>query len=528
VALDPEHPAGRLGLLLAEAGGPLVVTVGSCASRLAEADPKARLLFLDRDATELAGRPSGDPRVAVTLEHLAYVSYTSGSTGRPKGVAVPQRGVVRLVQNPDFAELGPQETFLQLAPVAFDASTLEIWAPLLNGGKLVVAPPGPPTLEELGRCLREDGITTLWLTAGLFHLMVDERLDDLGGLRQLLAGGDVLSVEHVRRVLRAHPRLKLINGYGPTENTTFTCCQTLRESDLGAGTVPIGRPIANTRIYVLDAQGRQVPVGVAGELYAGGDGLARGYLGDPVLTAEKFVSNPFGPGRLYRTGDRVRWRADGTLEFLGRLDQQVKIRGHRIEPGEIEAALEQINGVKQAVIVAREDREGDKRLVAYLVGQPSDTNSPAVLRPTLESKLPDYMVPSAFVFLPAFPLTANGKIDRKAVLALPPPVVGADAAATHPQSEPASDIERIIVDAWKDALGAPVVGLNDNFFDLGAHSLIVAEVHARLQNVLGREIDLVDLFQFSTVKALANHLAGSQPQSQVSDRAQRRRLALQR
>ena len=495
VALDPEYPAARLGLLLAEAGGPLVVTVGSCASRLAEADPKARLLFLDRDATELAGRPSGDPRVAVTLEHLAYVSYTSGSTGRPKGVAVPQRGVVRLVQNPDFAELGPQETFLQLAPVAFDASTLEIWAPLLNGGKLVVAPPGPPTLEELGRCLREDGITTLWLTAGLFHLMVDERLDDLGGLRQLLAGGDVLSVEHVRRVLRAHPRLRLINGYGPTENTTFTCCQTLREFDLGAGTVPIGRPIANTRIYVLDAQGRPVPVGVPGELYAGGDGLARGYLGDPVLTAEKFVSNPFGPGRLYRTGDRVRWRADGTLEFMGRLDQQVKIRGHRIEPGEIEAALMGEPGVTAAAVTVREV-DGRKLLVGYVSGAVRGDE----LRARLAVRLPAQQVPAAITVLDALPLSPSGKVDRAA---LPAPRLEA-----QPETfvAPGTAAEEILCHLWARVLGVDRIGAQDDFFTLGGHSLLATQLVSRIREAFAVELPLRAVFEAPTVAALARRI----------------------
>jgi len=274
-----------------------VVAQAKFADRLREAGAGAGVLWIDRDAAEIATAPTTAPGVTALPDHLAYVSYTSGSTGRPKGVAVPQRGVVRLVRNQDYASFPPEEVFLQLAPVAFDASTLEIWAPLLNGGRLVVAPPGPVTLEELGRWLREEQVTTLWLTAGLFHLMVDERLDDLGGLRQLLAGGDVLSAPHVRRLRRAHPQVRLINGYGPTENTTFTCCHTIAEADLADGSVPIGRPIANTQIYILDPQGHPVPIGVPGELHAGGAGLARGYVNQPELTAEKFIANSFGPGR---------------------------------------------------------------------------------------------------------------------------------------------------------------------------------------------------------------------------------------
>jgi non-ribosomal peptide synthetase component F len=347
----------------------------------------------------------------------------------------------------------------------------------------------------------------------------------LGSLRQLLLGGEVVPASLIR-LLRQVFKGDIHNMYGPTETTVWsTTCRVEEE----ASTISIGRPIANTQVYLLDPQLNPVLAGEIGELFIGGDGVVRGYWNRPDLTAERFLRIPsLSDNLIYRTGDLARFLPNGNLDFLGRADFQIKLRGHRIEPGEIEASLEQIPGIRQAVIIAREDREGDKRLVAYLVGEPSEMNSPADLRHTLESKLPDYMVPSAFVFLPAFPLTANGKIDRKALLALPPPGVGSDAAATHPQSEPVSDIERIIVDAWQDALGVPVVGLNDNFFDLGAHSLTVAEVHARLQNVLGREIDLIDLFHFSTVKELAAHLVGTQPQSQVSDRAQRRRLALQR
>ena len=367
VALEPDYPAERLALMLADVKAGVVITRGQFADKIATATNVAAI-WVDRDAIRIATQRTTAPRVFAKPEHLAYVSYTSGSTGRPKGVAVTQRGVIRLVRNTDFASLGPREVFLQFAPVAFDASTLEIWGPLLNGGQLVVMPAGTPTLDELGRVIREERVTTLWLTAGLFSAMVDERLDDLRGVRQLLAGGDVLPLPQVARFVRAVPSCRLINGYGPTENTTFTCCHPITDSDLLGASVPIGRPIANTRVYVLDAALQPVPIGVPGELFAGGDGLARGYVGRAELTLEKFGPNPFGPGRLYRTGDRVRWRADGTIEFLGRLDQQVKIRGYRIEPGEIEAALLAEPGVKAAAVVVR-DARGRKQLVAYVVGE---------------------------------------------------------------------------------------------------------------------------------------------------------------
>lgn len=492
LALDPEYPAARLALLLDDARGPVVVTQASFAGLLAEADPAVRLLCVDRDSAELGAQPSCDPGVAVRPEHLAYVSYTSGSTGRPKGVAVPQRGVVRLVRNTDFAELGPRESFLQLAPVAFDASTLEIWAPLLNGGRLIIAPPGPPTMEDLGRWLSEERITTLWMTTGLFHLMVDEQLAALGGLRQLITGGDVPSLGHVRWLLQAHPLVRLINGYGPTENTTFTSCQRLFEADLASGTVPMGRPIANTQVYVLDPGGRPVPIGVPGEIYAGGDGLARGYLNNPALTAEKFVANPFGPGRLYRTGDKARWRADGTLEFLGRLDKQVKIRGYRIEPAEVEAALRVEPGVAAAAVVVHES-EGRKQLVGYVAGAVRSGE----LRASLASRLPAHLVPTAIVVLNSLPLNQNGKLDRSA---LPAP----DLSAAM-ETAMATDAERAVADAWCSVLGLQRVGRDDNYFAAGGDSITAIQVVSRLRKA-GWLAAVNDLFRWPTVAELAARL----------------------
>ncbi|HYH46034.1 MAG TPA: amino acid adenylation domain-containing protein, partial [Thermoanaerobaculia bacterium] len=354
--LDPALPDERLALLLEDAGRalgrPLVLV------RAAEAERFARLLgtrwtvlaLPPLDVTpdgELGGEP-GDEAAAVrsplpldqalSADRLAYVMYTSGSTGLPKGVAVPHRAVLRLVRQSWWAALGPDEVFLQLAPASFDAATLEIWAPLLNGGRLVVFPSRSPSLEELGEVIARRGVTTLWLTAGLFHQMVEGNLRGLAPLRQLLAGGDVLSPAHVDRVLRELPHLRLINGYGPTENTTFTCCWPVaRETREPGAAVPIGRPVGNTSVRLLDRHGNPVPAGVPGELWAGGDGLARGYLGRTDLTAERFA--PGENERLYRTGDLARFRPDGVVEFLGRVDQQVKIRGFRIEPGEIEAAV---------------------------------------------------------------------------------------------------------------------------------------------------------------------------------------------
>ena len=365
VPLDPAYPRERLRYLLEDSGAVLVVSDRSLEAKLPR---DRRAIYLDRASVEIASQTGIPLAAGAHGDSPAYVMYTSGSTGEPKGVLIPQRAVTRLVKNTNYVDLGPGQVFLQLAPLAFDASTFEIWGPLLNGGRLVLMPPGLASLDEIGAAIRAGGISTLWLTAGLFHTFVDQRLELLKPLRQLLAGGDILSPDHVQRFLGATPDCRLINGYGPTENTTFTCCHTVEAGQ--DGPVPIGRPIANTCVYILDRNRQPVPVGVAGELYAGGDGLALGYLNRAALTAEKFVSVTLPSGqtvRLYRTGDLVRYRPNGAIEFLGRADTQLKIRGYRIEAGEIETAIRQYPGIEDVAVIAREDRPGDRRLVAYLV-----------------------------------------------------------------------------------------------------------------------------------------------------------------
>jgi aryl carrier-like protein len=363
---------------------------------------------------------------------------------------------------------------------------------------------------ELGEVISGEGVTTLWLTASLYNAVLDEHPEALRGLKQLLIGGEALSVRHVRRGLELLPGTRIINGYGPTESTTFTCCHPIPpELPEGVGSIPIGRPIGNTRVYVLDEGMRQAPIGVAGELFIGGDGLARGYLNRPELTAEKFVPHPFaaeGGGRLYRTGDLVKWRADGTIEFLGRTDHQVKVRGFRIELGEIEAALRRHPGVREAVALMREDAPGEKRLVGYVVGYvvPAEgrTSEAAELRACLETGLPEYMVPSAFVFLETLPLTPNGKVDLGAL-----PAPEGRAAADEALVPPRNDLERRIVAIWKEVLHLDQVGVHDNFFDLGGHSLTLLRVHGRLRETQP-DVTIVDLFEYPTVSALAAHLTG--------------------
>ncbi|MFL5351286.1 amino acid adenylation domain-containing protein, partial [Archangium sp.] len=411
VPLDPAYPRERLDFMLRDVGAPLLLAQRHLAERLPSGE--ARVVLLDSDFSQEA---ETSPDVHVPPEALAYVMYTSGSTGRPKGVCIPHRGVVRLVIGARYADLGPSEVMLQLAPISFDASTFELWGCLLHGGKLVVLPPHPPSLEELGQAFKQHRITTQFITTALFDQVVSTQLEALSHVRLVLAGGDTLPPERVKARL-AHGGL-FANVYGPTESTTFATCNILTRPEQVGHNVSIGRPISNTQVYVLDAHLRPAPTGVPGELYIGGDGLAWGYLHRPELTAERFVPNPFAlvPGeRLYRTGDKVRWLADGTLEFLGRLDSQVKLRGFRIELGEVESALDKCPGVRQSAVLAREDRPGDKRLVAYVVPSAPQAPTSAELRSFLKEHLPEYMVPAAYLLLDHLPRMPSGKVNRRAL-----------------------------------------------------------------------------------------------------------------
>ncbi|MBI3885787.1 MAG: amino acid adenylation domain-containing protein [Opitutae bacterium] len=514
VAFDPTFPPARLAFMLRDSQVAAVVSEENFrpALSLALESPPAvaapPLVWLDKLAAELAAEDAAAPPPAATAESLAYVCYTSGTTGQPKGVCVSHRGVVRLVIDTDYAHFGPDETFLQFAPVSFDASTLEIWGALLNGARLVIHPPGMPSLAEFGRFIREHQVTTLWLTAGLFHHMVDHQLEDLRGVRQLLAGGDVLSADHIRRVLEQLPGTTLINGYGPTENTTFTCCHRFHAAPAERSAVPIGRPVANTEVFILDAALQPVPAGVPGELYAGGDGLADGYLRQPELTREKFVPHPFSAqprARLYRTGDRARWRADGSIEFLGRIDQQVKIRGFRVELEEIETVLARHPAVAQAVVVAHPAGTGDKKLIAYAVCR-TPAPDPAALRMHLQEFLPDHMVPAAVVRLERLPLTANGKIDRAAL-----PVPGDTGAGAGPEfCAPRNPTETRLAALWARVLGVHRVSVHDNFFELGGHSLAGGRLFAHIEAEFGRKLPLASLFQAPTVAQLARLIAQSE------------------
>jgi amino acid adenylation domain-containing protein len=498
--LDLSYPAERLAFMLEDAKVSFLLTKKTSVDSIPS--HQARPIYLDTDWNEIANASPANPQRSVRSEDLAYVMYTSGSTGQPKGVCVPHRGVVRLVKDNTYLDFSPTQVWLQLAPIAFDASTLEIWGSLLNGAKLVLFPGDKPSLTELGQTIAQHQITALWLTAGLFHLMVDERIEDLRPLRQLIAGGDVLSVSHVQKVLSTLLNCQLVNGYGPTENTTFTCCYPISKLD-GLTSVSIGRPIANTQVYILDADLQPVPIGVPGELYIGGDGLAQGYLNRPDLTLEKFIPNPFATsGKLYRTGDLVRYLSDGNIEFLGRIDNQVKIRGFRIELGEIDAVLNQHPNVREVRTIDREDRPGDKRLVAYVVVDRSAQPTAFDFRTFLQSKLPDYLIPSAFVTVEALPLTANGKVDRRA---LPMPEYDRQ-ADTVTLVAARDELEQQLTEIWERVLDVRPIGIRNNFFELGGHSLMAVRLFGEIDKIWGRNLPLATLFQAQTIEDLAKVL----------------------
>ncbi len=496
VPLDLEYPVERLKFMLADSGCKVVITAQDF--KLSGATE----LNLATAAPSIAGCPKANLDLVSTAESLAYVIYTSGSTGQPKGVAIPQRGVVRLVRGQTYASFDSSQRFLLLAATAFDASTFELWAPLLNGGVCVLYPEALADYAHLEQVIREQNVTCLWLTAGLFNQIMDVRPSVLQTIKQVLAGGETLSVAHVRKALKLLPHLRLTNGYGPTESTTFACTYDLPPHFTGAS-VPIGRPLANTQCYVLDAQLQPVPVGVPGELYLGGDGLARGYLNRPELTAEKFIPNPFdakNATRLYRTGDRVRWRAGGNLEFLGRLDNQVKLRGFRIELGEIESVLNGQAGVRASVVVARDNQLGEKQLVAYVVpkGTPPTVTE---LREHLLQRLPDYMVPAMFVTLEALPLTAHGKVDRNA---LPTPDSRLESGAEF--TAPRNPTETKLAALWQELLGLKQISIHDNFFALGGHSLLAVRLVNEIKRQMSFDLPIRMVFQHPTIQELAKVL----------------------
>ncbi|WP_432828481.1 amino acid adenylation domain-containing protein [Dactylosporangium sp. CA-092794] len=509
--LDPEFPDVRLAELAADAGVTTVVTDSALAGRVSGATVLV-------DEPVWAGLPGDDPGVAGDERDAACVMFTSGSTGRPKGALSSHRAVVGTLTGQSYVDFRPGAVWLQCAPVSWDAFALEFWGPLLSGGVCVLQPGQRPQADRIAALVAEHGVDTMFLSTGLFNLMVDEFPAVFGALRQVMTGGEPPSLDHVRRIRRDRPGLRLVHVYGPVESMIFTHFYPVLEAP--GAVLPVGAPIGDRRCYVLDEQLRLVPAGVVGEVYVAGGGLADGYLSRSGLSAAAFVADPYSApgGRMYRTGDLARWTAAGVLELMGRADHQVKIRGFRIEPGEVEAALAQHPAVGRVLVLARADRPGDKRLVAYVV--PADAGAgaePAELRRFAAGVLPEHMVPSAVVVLATFPLMANGKVDRKQ---LPAPEYGPSAegrAARNPR-------EAVLCDLYAEILGVPAVSIDDSFFDLGGHSLLVPRLASRLRTVLGVEVGIRELLQAPTVAALADHLDTLAPGPHAGAPAPRRRL----
>lgn len=504
VPFDPAYPADRLAFMFSDTDVKVMLTQRHLVNALPRHN--ARNIFLD-EVKESA--PAAMPKLSPDAP--AYIMYTSGSTGTPKGVVVPHRAIVRLVREQNFLAFGPDLCWLQLSNISFDASTLEIWGALLNGGRLVLQPQQKPTLPEICDAIQKHKVTSVWFTVGLFNMLVDEQLERLRGLKHILTGGDVLSVPHVKKALKVLGPNVLINGYGPTENTTFTCCFPINDEASITDSVPIGYPLNNTTVHVLDEQRNPVPVGRKGELYAGGDGVALGYWKRDDLTAEKFIDDPFSGksgAKLYRTGDIVKWNADGSIAFIGRADGQVKIRGFRVELGEIENALNDLPAVKDKVVMARQDGPGEKQLACYVV--PSDAHQGPqdellnTVREHLRAKLPAYMVPTGFVVMNELPLTANGKIDRRA---LPAPTAQTSALKAE-HVAPRNTIERALAAIWGRVLNASDIGIHDDFFDLGGHSLIGIQLLGQVEQQFNRILPLKSLFEAPTIAQFAELLKG--------------------
>ncbi|WP_063756241.1 non-ribosomal peptide synthetase [Streptomyces sp. NRRL S-920] len=501
VPLDGRAPAERLRRALAEAGAGLLLTDAAWEATAHDVLPGDRVLRAD-GAFE---PPSGPvPHHAVHPDNVQYLMFTSGSTGTPKGVAVRQRDVAALALDRAFAG---HDRVLVHSPHAFDAATYEVWVPLLRGGTAVLAPPADLDAAHVRHAVTEQRVSCLWLTAGLFRLLAQEDPGCLRGAREVWTGGEAVPGAVVRRVLDACPGLTVVDGYGPTETTTFATRRVFGPGDPLPAVLPIGRPLDNTRVYVLDSALQPQPPGIPGELYIAGAGLARGYAGRPGATAARYLADPYGPPgtRMYRTGDIVRWSADGELHFVGRADDQIKIRGFRVEPAEIEAGLTAHPAVAEAVVSLYDDG-GRKRLAAHLVPScGTELPSAAELRAHLAAGLPDYMLPAAFVTVPELPLTANGKVDRRHLPA-PDWSAGGDRAHRAPRTE----TERVLAGIWAELLGVARVGVDDNFFMLGGDSILSIQVVSRAR-AAGLALSPRDLFRHPTVAELAAATGGAAP-----------------
>lgn len=500
VPLDADYPPDRLRMMLGVAGCPVVLTTRELIAAVpGGADVHA--IALDDPAPEQS--PGTDPGLAVHPDALAYVMFTSGSTGVPKGVMITHRGVVRLVRQEGPARLHPTDVVLHVSSTSFDAATFDIWGALTGGAALAVAPAGRLSATDIGALIRRHGATCALFPTGLFHVMVDERLSELAGMRLVMAGGDVLAAGHADRFARAFPDCELLNVYGPTEITSLTTYHRVRPGE--EQNLPIGRAMTGTTVRVLDEELRQVPRGTAGQLFAGGHGIARGYLDDPALTAERFVPDPWNPGaRMYATGDLGRERADGTLEFLGRMDHQFKKRGFRVEPAEVETALRADAAVRDAVVLPHGETADTRMLVAVLLPREDGKREGLVeqVRERLRGTLPDYLVPDLWAAVDDFPLTSNGKVDRRSLLEHA--VASSRAVVAGPGAHPMGAEEAELASIWQDILKLDrPAEPHDDFFDLGGHSLLAHRMVSRIRRTMGASIGMDVVFDHPTIAELA-------------------------
>uniref|UniRef100_UPI003898FCEC non-ribosomal peptide synthetase n=1 Tax=Mastigocoleus testarum TaxID=996925 RepID=UPI003898FCEC len=561
VPLDPSYPPERLNLMLLDAQVKVLIAQHKWVTKLRQSE--AQLVCIDTDWEVISQQSQENPDLQVSSDNLAYVIYTSGSTGKPKGVAIPHRAIARLLLNANYIQIDSTDNIAQVSNISFDAATLEIWGALLHGAKLVII--DRDTIlspHDFANCIRDQEISILFLTTALFERLASLVPQAFQPLKYLLFGGETVNPQRVREVLKNNSPQQLLHVYGPTESTTFASWYLIEKVSLNATNLPIGKPISNTQIYILDCRLQPVPIGVPGELYIGGDGLAREYLNRRELNAEKFIPNPFYKSKqtalsarksknskvktqlpitspqspvpspqspipnyqsptpkLYKTGDLARYLADGNIEYLGRIDNQVKIRGFRIELGEIEAILNQYPGIRECVVLAREDKPDNKYLVAYIVpdhelaspqlnltrskeqnklADKSLSESIRDIRSHLKEKLPEYMLPSRFVLLPKLPLTANGKINYRA-LPKPEEYKVEETAFIAPQTP----TQEIIAEIWTEVLGVNKVSIHDNFFEIGGHSLLATLVMGRLHDSFQIDLPLRCLFENPTIASLA-------------------------
>jgi amino acid adenylation domain-containing protein len=514
VPIDLSYPKDRIAYMLEDSEASFVITTEDIAKELPGTN--AKVIYLDKESAAISTQPRKNIQSNCRAESLAYVMYTSGSTGKPKGVAIVHRGIVRLIKNITYANLGMDETILNRAPIAFDASVFEIYGTLLNGGKLAIMNSQKPTFKDIADAIQQYQVTTLRSTPGILNMLLEEYSDNMGSLRQVLSAGEALPVWLAQKFFTKLPKCKLINAYGPTENSVSTTSYHVKGIPPDTSLIPIGRPISNDSVYILDKYLQPVPIGVIGEIYMSGDGIARGYWNKPEITKERFPSDPFNNTlgkRLYKSGDLARYRTDGNIEYIGRADGQVKIRGYRIELGEIESFVGLYPGVKQAVAGTIKGKDGTEELVAYVVMNKKGIFNQQLIRSFVGEKLPQHMIPTFFVELQEIPVTPVGKIDRKK---LPAPTV---TTSREQIVLPRSQVERKLVILWENILGISPIGIKDSYFELGGNSLLAMQIFTEIEKVFNKKLPASIIFQEDTIEKLAKQIevqdAGTDLQSSI-------------